>query len=92
LGIFDFGFSIFDWEQRWGDQAARGEFTLVVAGSGDTEGDMEAALADAVSARAEGAPLSAAVREAARRHGVRRRELYELALEAGEDPSALTEL
>ncbi len=66
--------------ERWSGDAARGEFTLVVAGAPAPVGDLDAALAEVATARREGASLSAAVRDAAQRHGVRRRELYELAV------------
>jgi 16S rRNA (cytidine1402-2'-O)-methyltransferase len=67
--------------QRWSDETPRGEFTLVIAGFSPGEPDMEAALADVRNAIERGTPLSAAVRETAADHGVRRRELYERALE-----------
>ncbi len=66
--------------RHWGGEAPLGELTLVIAGAEPALPDVDAALEDVVRARAGGAPLSGAVREAARRHGVDRGELYDRAL------------
>ncbi len=66
---------------RWTSEEARGEYTFVIAGAEPRAPDMERALADVVTACGGGESLSEAVRRVAAAHGVRRRDLYERALE-----------
>ena len=64
----------------------RGELTVVVAGSPDQPGDLEAAVTQVLAAVDSGELFSAAVKQAADTHSVRRRLLYEAArrrLESG---------
>ncbi len=65
--------------------SVRGEFTLVIAGVPATPGNMDDALRQVTEEMAAGTPLSAAVRNAAAAHGVRRRTLYDLALRSQAD-------
>ena len=57
----------------------RGEFTLVIAGAPDENpaGDLDAALSDVAGATAAGTSARDAVRAAAERHGLPRKQLYE---------------
>ena len=73
---------------RWHDEVPRGEYTLVIHGAPPTIPSLDAAEADVRDAMGAGVSRSAAVREAALRHGVSRRALYERTLE-GADGSAL---
>jgi 16S rRNA (cytidine1402-2'-O)-methyltransferase len=66
---------------RWRDEEPRGEYTLVVDGAPPAIPSVDAALADVREAMQAGVTRSAAVREAALRHGVSRRALYARALE-----------
>lgn len=67
------------------EHAARGELTVVVAGSPDEPGSLEAAVDGVLGAMAEGELFSAAVKRAADTHGVRRRLVYEAARKRLED-------
>jgi 16S rRNA (cytidine1402-2'-O)-methyltransferase len=67
--------------ERWAEEPPRGEFTLVIAGQVEGGPDMAAALAAVHTAMADGVALSEAVRSASEHHGVRRRALYEMALD-----------
>lgn len=69
---------------RWEDEEPRGEYTVVIAGAPPAVPSLEAAMADVREAMAAGVARSAAVREAALRHGVSRRSLYALALDTGD--------
>ncbi len=66
---------------RFGGEAPRGEFTLVIEGAAPPEPDLEAALRDVAAARDDGAPLSEAVRRTAAAHHLPRGALYAAALE-----------
>lgn len=69
--------------RRWSrDVEPRGEFTLVIAGSGREPPSMDALLSEVEAGIAAGASLSAVVREVAEDAGVSRRRLYEAALRA----------
>lgn len=61
---------------------ARGEFTIVVESSPPAEPDMQAAVQRALSLISDGTAPSDAVRSSARHHGVSRRELYDLVMNA----------
>jgi 16S rRNA (cytidine1402-2'-O)-methyltransferase len=79
-------------EVRWGtlgeavahleDGGARGEFTVVIQGADPTVPAFDDALDEALRRIADGDSLAAAVREVATEYGVRRRALYEAALDA----------
>ncbi len=73
---------------RWSVEEPRGEFTVVIEGAQPPVPNIDAALADVGEAMTAGVSRSAAVREAALRHGVSRRALYERAVKKG-DESAL---
>ncbi len=73
---------------RWRNETARGEYTLVLGGAPPAEPDLEAALADIAAARSVGTPLSVAVREAASAYQIRRRVLYDAALEHAKGSSS----
>jgi 16S rRNA (cytidine1402-2'-O)-methyltransferase len=70
---------------RWRDEEPRGEYTLVIEGAPPAVPSVDAALSDVREAMQTGVALSAAVREAALRHGVSRRTLYTRALEDADD-------
>jgi len=70
-----------DAAEVWRDGEARGEFTLVVAGAPDAAGDLDRALEQVASMMEAGTPLAEAVRTVAELSGVRRRTLYEAALD-----------
>jgi 16S rRNA (cytidine1402-2'-O)-methyltransferase len=65
---------------RWHAEEPRGEYTVVIEGAPPSIPSIDAALGDVREAVAAGVAMSAAVREAALRHGVSRRTLYERAL------------
>ncbi len=67
---------------RWREREPRGEFTLVVAGAPEVPPDMDAAITATRRLVASGTPLSEAVRTIAAEHGVRRRDLYDAALQS----------
>ena len=79
-------------EVRWGtlaeavahleDRGARGEYTVVIRGADPTVPAFDDALEEALRRIAGGESLAAAVREVAIEYGVRRRALYEAALDA----------
>ena len=71
---------------RFAGQEPRGEFVLVVAGrpSQAEAGDEDAALARAEELRRAGLPLKAAVAQTAEEFGVKKRTLYNRALQNGE--------
>ena len=71
---------------RCGEQEPRGEFVLVVAGRPPQveAGDEDAALARAEELRQTGLPLKAAAAQAAEEFGVKKRTLYNRALQHGE--------
>ena len=71
---------------RYAEQEPRGEFVLVVAGCPPrTEaGDEDAALARAEELRRAGLPLKAAAAQAAEEFGVKKRTLYNRALQGGD--------
>ena len=71
---------------RYAEQEPRGEFVLVVAGRPpQTEaGDEDAALARTEELRRTGLPLKAAAAQAADEFGVKKRALYNRALQSGE--------
>ena len=73
---------------RYAGQEPRGEFVLVTAGrpSRAKEGDEDAALARAEELRRAGLPLKAAAAQAAEEFGVKKRSLYNRALQGG-DPA-----
>ena len=73
---------------RYAGQEPRGEFVLVTAGrpSRAEEGDEDAALARAEELRRAGLPLKAAAAQAAEEFGVKKRSLYNRALQGG-DPA-----
>ncbi len=63
--------------RHWAESPARGEVTLVVAGARERAPDLESAVARVEEMVARGATVSAACREVAAEHGVRRHALYE---------------
>ena len=67
-----------------GDTDPKGEVVLVVAGSGDTPIDLEAAVAEAADLVAAGTKKREAARAVAARHGLHANDLYEALLD---DPS-----
>lgn len=68
---------------RWSsDEAARGEFTLVIGGATAAPPNWAAAVEAAEEAIAAGASMTEAVRQVAMATGLRRRELYERVLES----------
>jgi 16S rRNA (cytidine1402-2'-O)-methyltransferase len=68
---------------HWGeDGAARGEFTLVIAGTRPAPPDWAGAVAAVDDAISKGASMTEAVREVAGATGLSRRELYERVLDA----------
>jgi len=67
---------------EFAEKRARGEFTIVIAGAPPQSGDLEDAVAAAVSAIEAGEAPSAAVRKLAGERGISRRELYEAVLRA----------
>ena len=71
---------------RCAEQEPRGEFVLVVAGCPpQTEaGDEDAALARTAELRRAGLPLKAAAAQAAEEFGVKKRALYNRALQSGD--------
>ena len=71
--------------ERYAVQEPRGEFVLVVAGCPPQEeaGDEDAALLRVEQLRREGMPLKAAAAQAAEEFGVKKRTLYNRALESG---------
>jgi len=79
-------------EVRWGtleeavahleDRGARGEYTVVIRGADPTVPAFDDALDEALRRIADGDSLAAAVREVATEYGIRRRALYEAALDA----------
>jgi len=69
------------------DQGARGEFTVVIQGAAPTVPAFDDALADALRRIEGGENLAAAVRAVATQFGVRRRALYEAALDATKPPT-----
>ena len=71
---------------RYAEQEPRGEFVLVVAGRPprDEAGDEDAALVRAEELRRAGLPLKAAAAQAAEEFGVKKRTLYNRALQNGE--------
>ena len=72
--------------ERFAAQEPRGEFVLVVAGRPPqtVEGDEDAALARVEQLRRAGMPLKAAAAQAAEEFGVKKRVLYNRALQQGE--------
>ncbi len=73
-------------KDRWAAQEPRGEFVLVIAGAPQGEEappDEEAALAEVAALRAQGLSLKDASAQAAARFGIKKRRLYELALDKG---------
>ena len=72
--------------ERYAAQEPRGEFVLVVAGRPPqaAEGDEDGALARVGQLRREGMPLKAAAAQAAEEFGVKKRALYNRALQCGE--------
>ena len=70
---------------RYAEQEPRGEFVLVVAGRPPQTdaGDEDAALARAEELRRAGLPLKAAAAQAAEEFGVKKRTLYNRALQNG---------
>jgi 16S rRNA (cytidine1402-2'-O)-methyltransferase len=74
--------------ERWAVEEPRGEYTVAIEGAQPPVPNIDAALADVGEAMTAGVSRSAAVREAALRHGVSRRALYERAVKKG-DESAL---
>ena len=71
---------------RYAEQEPRGEFVLVAAGRPPQteEGDEDAALARTEELRRAGLPLKAAAAQAAEEFGVKKRTLYNRALQSGE--------
>ena len=71
---------------RFAGQEPRGEFVLVVAGRPprNEAGDEDAALARTEELRRTGLPLKAAAAQAAEEFGVKKRALYNRALQSGE--------
>lgn len=79
-------------EVRWGtlaeavahleDGGARGEYTVVIKGADPTVPAFDDALDEALRRIADGDNLTVAVRDVATEYGVRRRALYEAALDA----------
>ncbi len=75
-----------DARRRWSqDVEPRGEFTLVIAGSGREPPPLDELLAEVDAGVAAGGRLSSVVREIAEQAGVSRRHLYEAALRARGD-------
>ena len=74
---------------RWSAQEPRGEFVLVAAGCPPQAeaGDEDAALARAEELRRAGLPLKAAAAQAAEEFGVKKRTLYNRALQSGDRES-----
>ena len=72
---------------RYAEQEPRGEFVLVAAGRPPQAeaGAEDAALARAEELRRPGLPLKAASAQAAEEFGVKKRMLYNLALQSGEE-------
>ncbi len=66
--------------EHWTDSDVRGEITVVVAGATDAPADLEAAIAQVEQLVDDGMPLAEAVRTVAELSAVRRRSLYEAAL------------
>ncbi|HSF87230.1 MAG TPA: 16S rRNA (cytidine(1402)-2'-O)-methyltransferase [Acidimicrobiia bacterium] len=66
---------------RWQSDTPRGEYTVVLEPAPPREPDFPAALEQIMRARATGISLSEAVREAAQAYQIRRRALYEAALD-----------
>jgi 16S rRNA (cytidine1402-2'-O)-methyltransferase len=62
---------------EWGRREVKGEVTVVIEGGAAIEPDLDAAVAAARSAIADGEPPSTAVRRIAIETGVSRRDLYE---------------
>lgn len=69
---------------EWARDNARGEITVVVQGAGQLTADPEQALARVAELVADGVKFSSAVAQVAADTGMRRRELYDRALEARE--------
>lgn len=65
---------------EWGRRAPRGEFTLVIAGWPGSTTPMEHAVAEVIARKADGEPMSQAVRAVADGLGLGRRSLYEAVL------------
>ena len=72
--------------ERYAGQEPRGEFVLVVAGRPPQAeaGDEDAALARVWELRREGMPLKAASAQAAEEYGVKKRTLYNRAVQSPE--------
>jgi 16S rRNA (cytidine1402-2'-O)-methyltransferase len=73
--------------ETWADREVRGEVTLVVEGAEDAAADLERALENVAAMLSAGSPLAEAVRTVAEVSGVRRRDLYEAALDRLNRPS-----
>ena len=67
---------------EWRHRAPRGEFTLVIAGWPGSTTPMEHAVGEVMARKAEGEPMSEAVRTVAGGLGLGRRSLYEAVLRA----------
>lgn len=63
--------------ERWSEEPARGEFTVVVAGAPAPEADLESAVGTAREFVANGLSASQAAREAAAATGASRRQIYD---------------
>jgi len=72
--------------ERWSAQEPRGEYTVVIEGAHPAAPSLKTAIADVGEAMTAGASRSEAVRDAALRHGVSRRALYQRVI--GDDRSA----
>ena len=72
---------------RYAEQEPRGEFVLVAAGCPPRaeKGDEDAALARAEELRRAGLPLKSAAAQAAEEFGVKKRTLYNRALQSGKE-------
>ena len=71
--------------QEWTNRRPRGEFTLVVGGSTGPSTPLGAALSEVAARRAQGQPMSEAVRQVADGLGLGRRALYEAVLRRDAD-------
>lgn len=69
----------------WAAENARGEITVVVQGAPEIAADPDDALSRVAALVDDGVKFSAAVSQVAAETGMRRRELYDLALAARED-------
>lgn len=71
---------------EWASEHARGETTIVIGGHIPNENDeMDTALAQVMERIAEGERLSSVVAEVARATGVKKKQLYQAALQARHD-------